>query len=86
LDDAFTTLRGVAVDPSGSSTLAGWTTVGTGTEWVFAPHGSVTLEYAYCDFGDGGRKLTDTANNAVVTVNSFKDTINAVTAGLNYRF
>jgi outer membrane immunogenic protein len=85
LDDAFTTVRGVAVDPSSSSTRTGWT-VGGGVEWAFAPHWSVTLEYDYYVFGDSGRTLTDTANDAVVTINSFKDTIQAVTAGLNYRF
>jgi outer membrane immunogenic protein len=82
-DDAFTTLRGIAVDPSTSSTRTGWT-IGTGAEWAFAPNWSATLEYDYYDFGSKGLTLTDP--NATVTISSFKDTIHTVTAGVNYRF
>ena len=84
-DDAFTTAAGVAVDPSATMTRTGWT-VGTGVDWAFAPHWSATLEYNYYDFGSHGATLTSSTNNVVVTVFSLKDTINAVTAGLNYRF
>jgi outer membrane immunogenic protein len=85
VDDAFTIPAGIAVDPSATMTRTGWT-VGTGVDWAFAPHWSATLEYNYYDFGGHGATLTSTANNALVTVNSLKDTINAVTAGVNYRF
>ena len=84
-DDAFTTAGGIAVDPSATMTRTGWT-VGTGVDWAFAPHWSATLEYNYYDFGNHGATLTSSTNNVVVTVFSLKDTINAVTAGLNYRF
>jgi outer membrane immunogenic protein len=83
VDIAFTNLRGIAVDPSTSTTRTAWT-VGTGVEWAFAPNWSATLEYDYYDFGSKG--LTLTAPNAAVTVSSFKDTIHAVTAGVNYHF
>jgi outer membrane immunogenic protein len=82
MDDAFTNLRGMAVDPSTSTTRTGWT-VGTGAEWAFAPNWSATLAYDY-DFGS--KELTLTDPNAVVTVSSFKDTIHTVTAGVNYHF
>lgn len=82
-DDAFTLTSGVAVDPSTSSTRTGWT-IGTGVEWAFAPNWSATLEYDYYDFGS--KHLTLTAPNATVTIFSFKDTIHAVTAGVNCRF
>jgi outer membrane immunogenic protein len=81
VDIAFTNLRGIAVDPSTSTTRTGWT-VGTGVEWAFAPNWSATLEYDYYDFGSKGLTLTA----PVVTVSSFKDTIHAVTAGVNYHF
>lgn len=83
-DDAFTTVAGIAVDPRATMTRTGWT-VGTGVDWAFAPHWSASLEYNYYDFGSDGATLT-TANNVVVTLNSLKDTIHAVTAGVNYHF
>lgn len=84
-DDAFTTPAGIAVDPSATMTRTGWT-VGSGVDWAFAPHWSATLEYNYYDFGNHGATLTSTANNVVVTVGNLKETINAVTAGVNYHF
>jgi outer membrane immunogenic protein len=84
-DEAFTTDFGIAVDPSATMTRTGWT-VGTGVEWAFAPHWSATVEYDYYDFGNSGALLTDTTNNTFVTLNSLKDTIHEVTAGLNYHF
>jgi outer membrane immunogenic protein len=82
-DIAFTNLVGTAVDPSTSTTRTGWT-IGTGAEWAFAPHWSATLEYDYYDFGT--RSLTLTAPTDTVTVSNFKDTIQTVTAGVNYHF
>jgi outer membrane immunogenic protein len=83
VDDAFTRVDGIAVDPRTSSTRTGWT-VGTGVEWAFAPNWSTTLEYDYYDFGSKALTLTDP--NATVAVASFKDTIHEVTAGVNYHF
>jgi outer membrane immunogenic protein len=83
VDDAFTRLDGIAVDPSTSSTRTGWT-AGAGLEWAFAPNWSTTLEYDYYDFGSKG--LTLTQPNQIVTVASFKDTIHEVTVGVNYHF
>lgn len=85
VDDAFTNLAGIAVDPRATMTRTGWT-VGTGVEWAFAPHWSLSLDYNYYDFGKRGATLTDTANNTFVTLFSLKDTIHAATAGVNYHF
>ena len=85
VDDAFTNVRGIAVDPSASLNRAGWT-VGTGLDWAFAPHWSATLEYNYYDFGSRDARLTDTAHNEFVTGVSIRDAIHAVTAGVNYHF
>lgn len=84
-DDAFTTVAGIAVDPGATMTRNGWT-VGTGVDWAFAPHWSANLEYNYYDFGSHGATLTNTAPNLIVTVGNLKDTISAVTAGVNYHF
>lgn len=90
VDDAFTTVAGprvagIAVDPSATTTRTGWT-VGTGVDWAFAPHWTVNLEYNYYDFGDHSATLTSATNNTVVTVSSLKDTMHAVTAGVDYHF
>jgi outer membrane immunogenic protein len=83
VEDAFTTLQGVAVDPSSSTTRTGWT-VGTGVEWAFASSWSATVAFDY--YGFGGKGLTLTAPSAVVTVSSFKDGFGTFTAGVDYRF
>jgi outer membrane immunogenic protein len=84
IDDAFTLpLIGGAVDPGATMTRSGWT-AGAGVEWAFAPHWSTSVEYNYYDFGSSGALLTSPATT--VSVNSLKDTIHAVTAGVNYRF
>jgi outer membrane immunogenic protein len=91
VDVAFTTPGGtttpvvgvIAVDPSSSTIRTGWT-AGTGVEWAFARNWSATLEYGYYDFGSKALTLTDPNQNT--TVHSFKDTIHAVTVGVNYRF
>jgi len=85
IDDAFTNPRGIAVDPSATMNRTGWT-VGTGVDWAFASHWSADLEYNYYDFGTHGRTLNDAANNANVNLNSLKDSVHALTAGLNYHF
>ena len=85
VDDAFTTVGGIAVDPSASVMRTGWT-VGTGVDWAFAPHWSATVEYSYYDFGSRDFRLTDTANNFFVTGLNIRDTIHSVTAGVNYHF
>jgi outer membrane immunogenic protein len=84
-DIAFTNLAGIPVDPSATTTRTGWT-VGTGVDWAFAPHWTVNLEYNYYDFGDHSATLTSATNNTVVTVPSLKDTLHAVTAGVDFHF
>jgi outer membrane immunogenic protein len=86
IDDAFRSFStGIAVDPSATMTRTGWT-VGTGVDWAFAAHWSASLEYNYYDFGRNGATLTSATNNGFVTVNSLKDTIHAVTVGVDYHF
>jgi outer membrane immunogenic protein len=85
IDDAFTSPAGLAVDPVSTTIRTGWT-VGTGVEWAFAPHWSANVEYDYYNFGKQGTLLTSATNNVTVSVFSVKDTIHAVTAGVNYRF
>ena len=85
IDDAFTIPGGIAVDPKATTTRTGWT-VGTGVEWAFAPNWSANLEYNYYDFGSHTNTLTDTANGVFVSGISVKDTIHAVTTGVNYHF
>jgi outer membrane immunogenic protein len=81
-DDAFTTVAGVAVDPAAAVSRSGWT-IGTGVNWAFASHWSASVEYNYYDFGSRGAKLTD-ANNVTVSISSVKDTVHAVTIGMDY--
>lgn len=83
IDDAFTTVAGIAVDPSATTTRTGWTG-GGGVEYAFNRNWSAKLEYDYYDFGSHGVRLT--SNNAIVTVNSLDDTIHEVTIGVDYRF
>jgi outer membrane immunogenic protein len=85
VDDAFTNFVGIGVDPSASRTRTGWT-VGTGVDWAFAPQWSASVEYNYYDFGKAGILLTNAAPLTTVTIFSLKDTIHAVTAGVNYHF
>jgi outer membrane immunogenic protein len=83
VDDAFTNAGGLAVDPTGSLTRTGWT-VGAGVDWAFAPNWSANIEYNYYDFGSTGmtvHSVTDTVNEG-----NIKDTIHAVTTGVNYHF
>jgi outer membrane immunogenic protein len=84
-DFTFTNVRGIAVDPSLTTTRTGWT-VGTGVDWAFAPHWSSTLEYNYYDFCSSGTPATDPAHNTTVIINSLKDRMHAVTVGVNYHF
>ena len=89
LDTAFiaplgTVAAGTAVDPSTSTTRTGWT-AGSGVEWAFARHWSATVEYNYYDFGSRALLLTAPGSPSV-TIASFKDTIQTVTVGVNYRF
>jgi len=85
IDDAFTSPAGLAVDPAATMTRTGWT-AGTGVEWAFSSHWSANLEYNYYDFGKQGTLLSSATNNVTVSIFSLKDTMHAVTAGVNYRF
>jgi outer membrane immunogenic protein len=55
-------------------------------EWEFAPHWSATLEYNYYDFGGSGALLTSGSSIVTVNIANIKDTMQAVTVGLNHRF
>jgi outer membrane immunogenic protein len=85
IDDAFTTVGGIAVDPNTTMTRTGWT-VGTGVEWAFTPQWSASLEYNYYDFGSHGARLTSTTTNVFVTVNSLTDAIHEALIGVDYHF
>jgi outer membrane immunogenic protein len=86
VDDAFIApALLIAVDPSATANRTGWT-VGAGTEWAFAPNWSANVEYNFYDFGNGGLTLAQSGNGVTVSINSLKDTIHAVTAGVNYHF
>lgn len=82
-NNAFTNADGLAVDPTGFLTRTGWT-VGGGLDWAFAPNWSANLEYNYYDFGSQNLTLNSVTNN--VNEGSVKDTIHAVTTGVNYHF
>jgi len=85
VDDPFIDVAGTAVDPTATATRTGWT-IGTGADWAFAPHWSVNIEYNYYDFGTHSAKLIDAPTGVNVTIFSLKDTIQTVTAGVNYHF
>jgi outer membrane immunogenic protein len=84
IDEAFAPPLIGPVDPSATTTRTGWT-VGAGAERVFAPHWSTTLEYNYYDFGSHGITLVD-PRGVTVSGLTLKDTIHALTVGVNYRF
>ena len=71
--------------PSATLTRTGWT-VGTGVEWAIAPQWSATVEYNYYAFGTATTRLTDSASPVFIDGLSLKDTIHAVTAGVNFHF
>jgi len=69
---------------SGNVTRSGWT-VGGGFEWMFMPNWSVFLEYNHLDFGN--RLETFTNINGIASMNmNFKQNIDLVQLGVNYRF
>ncbi len=86
-DVAFTTTDGLSFDPQGFQTRTGWT-VGGGFDWAFAQNWSANIEYNYYDFG--GKELTakviSAGKNVIASEGSVKDTMHAVTAGVNYHF
>jgi outer membrane immunogenic protein len=57
-------------------------TVGTGLEYMFAPHWSAKVEYQYYNFGN----TTFTAGPAALVGSKFHDDEHTVKAGVNYRF
>jgi outer membrane immunogenic protein len=75
---------GVAVDPSASTTRAGWT-AGAGVDWAFAPHWTMEVKYDYYDFGSNSFLLTD-PNSGVTVTGTLKDRIQTVTIGSSYHF
>jgi outer membrane immunogenic protein len=80
--DRFFTGGGAAIG-SASETRSGWT-VGAGLEWGFAPGWSVGVEYDHYDFGR--RNVNFAAAGAVVFTDRLTQTVDAVTARLNWRF
>jgi outer membrane immunogenic protein len=88
VDDALTDFRGIAVDPSTSNARTGCT-IGTGTEWGLS-HETGRQRSSMITMTSAARGFTLIEDNAIVneivTVHSFKDTIHAVTVGVNYRF
>jgi len=67
-----------------SNNRTGWT-VGTGAEWMFAPHWSVFAEYNFMGFGT--RSEAFTACGAInCGVLSAKANLQDVLVGLNYKF
>lgn len=83
VDDAFTTVGGIPVDPSANMSRTGWT-VGGGVDWAIAPHWTANLAYDYYDFGQRSVTLTGPVTN--VFIYSLKDTMHAVTTGVDYHF
>jgi outer membrane immunogenic protein len=83
VDDAFTTVAGLPVDPSATLPRHGWT-VGTGVEWAFVSGWSATLEYNFYDFGNQSQLLVEP--KASVSGLNFKNEVHALTVGLNRRF
>jgi outer membrane immunogenic protein len=81
--DNFTTVSGAA-NASASETRNGWT-IGGGIEWGFAQNWSVAVEYAHYDFGRNGVAFVTPAGIPAGT-ERINQTIDAVTARLNYRF
>jgi outer membrane immunogenic protein len=71
-------------DGYGSATRTGWT-VGGGIEYAFARNWSVFAEYNYMDFGDKNVDIVDAAGGPP-WVDNFKNSINEVLGGINYRF
>jgi outer membrane immunogenic protein len=77
---AFT---GIPFDFEGLDQRIGWT-VGGGVEWAFAGHWSADLEYDFYDFGHRSVLMSD-AVNAVSGPVDFRQTVQVVKLGLNFR-
>lgn len=73
---------GVPVALTGSDTRGGWT-AGAGVEWAFLAHWSAKVEYDY--YGFGARRVTLAGPASAMPV-SIAQSIQTVTAGLNYHF
>jgi outer membrane immunogenic protein len=78
-DQRLTAGGGLAV--TASETRSGWT-IGGGLEWGFAPGWSVGVEYDHYDFG---HRNVNFAGAAVFT-DRISQTVDAVTARINWRF
>jgi outer membrane immunogenic protein len=69
---------------SGDGTRSGWT-VGGGGEWMFAPSWSIFLEYNHLFMSRDTVTIKNTANALTFPFN-FKQDIDLVQLGINYRF
>jgi outer membrane immunogenic protein len=83
VDDSFTNVFGVPVDPSATLSRSGWT-IGTGVDWAFVAGWSATLEYNFYDFGNRSQLLVEP--RASVSGLNFKNEVHALTVGLNRHF
>jgi outer membrane immunogenic protein len=82
--DARITTTGILVD-SASGSRGGWT-VGGGFEYGFAPNWSVGVEYMHYDFGNRNVTFAPAACIGGACVDRISQTVDAVTARLNWRF
>jgi outer membrane immunogenic protein len=75
-------VAGVPFDLTGSDTRIGWT-AGAGVEWAILAHWSAKVEYDYYGFGTGTVSLALPVAAGPVSITQ---SIQTVTAGLNYHF
>ncbi len=80
----FNNTAGVQVGEIGNNSRTGWT-LGTGVEWMFAPHWSVFLEYNFMGFGTNSNAVTACGFVTCATL-SGKANIQDLLVGVNYRF
>ena len=80
--DLISTATGLLTQ-TGESDRWGWV-AGVGVEYMFAPNWSAKAEYNYIDFGNKG--LTLAGAGGVTSLESFRQNVQVVKAGINYRF
>jgi outer membrane immunogenic protein len=79
--DLVSTATGL-VTQTGDSDRWGWV-VGVGAEYMFAPNWSAKVEYNYMDFGNKSLTIAGTGGT---TIESLRQEVQVVKAGINYRF
>jgi outer membrane immunogenic protein len=68
---------------TGDSDRWGWV-VGAGAEYMFAPNWSAKVEHNFVDFGN--KSMTLAGTGGVTTIEVFRQNVQLVQAGINYRF